>query len=428
MQLVLSLNNPVVSPGSELSGTVSLTLDEPTSIEDISVRFKGISFTARVVNNGSTTYRVTEEHTHLDVTTSLYDQPRGTVLPAGEHILLFTIPVPVFSECTCLAHYDQYRQFRLSRWTCRRSQTDVGLVRTGLPPTCHASGSLYVHYRLVAVVDRPGIFKWKKSVSCAVTLVPATLVHSSQPRFDRDSGNLTREHKSVVLSAKCDKLPEEYFVNGALPKVSGLKKLISLSSKHTYVDVPMEAEMVLHNNSKASLGERLPLELYIIILVDDISRIEGIVNIKLTSLKLTLKSATSGCAQKHYNSASARTILLENRMNVPLTPEKSEGRTPRFRIDDKVVKSIELGSQVTPDFDIMNLRHNHRLIAAVGLSFNEGSTSTIEISHDIVITPGIDYDLDTNMLLPPRYDPADYNLRTKIDNVKLLTEEEDFFD
>ncbi|KAK9316737.1 hypothetical protein V1522DRAFT_457228 [Lipomyces starkeyi] len=278
-------------PGSPLTGTVSLTLDEPTS---------------------QTTYRVTERHSHADIITSLFDQPRGRFYPPGEHILLFTIQVPVHSD-----------QFRLSRWTCRHSGVDVGLVRTGLPPTCHASRSMYVDYRLVAAVDRPGIFKWQKSVSRTVTLVPVTLVHSSALLYDRDNRNLVEVYKTIVLLAKCDKLPEEYCVQRALPKVSGLKKLISFSSWHTYVD------------------------LYISVQVDDISRIVGIVNIKHTSIRVSLRSETSCYAQKHPNGSSDKTILFEhNKLDIPLTPEKSEGRAPRFRIDDKVFKAIELGNNI----------------------------------------------------------------------------------
>ncbi|KAK9482309.1 hypothetical protein V1527DRAFT_485829 [Lipomyces starkeyi] len=415
MQLSLFLNNPVVSAGSRLTGTVSLTLDKPTSIEDI-------------YSKTETTYRVTERHLHADIITSLFDQPRGTFLPPGEHILLFTIQVPVYSECTCLAHCDQYSQFRLSRWTCQHSGVDVGLVRTGLPPKCHASRSMYVGYRLVAAVDRPGIFKWQKSVSRKVTLVPATLVHSSALLYDRDSRNLVEVYKTIVLSAKCDKLPEEYFVQGALPQVSGLKKLISFSSKHTYVDVPMEAEIILYNNGEASIGEHLPFELYISVQVDDISRIVGVVNIKLTSIKVTLRSETSCYAQKHPNSSSDKTILFEhNKLDIPLAPEKSEGRAPRFRIDDKVFKAIELGNNIVPDFDIMSFRHRHKICAAIGLSFNDGGTRAVEVSHAIIINSGIDYDLDTNMLLPSRYQIADYNYEYDNDSIK-TNEEADFFD
>ncbi|KAK9248076.1 hypothetical protein V1506DRAFT_350588 [Lipomyces tetrasporus] len=409
MQLSLFLDNPVVSVGCPLTGTVRITLDEPTSIADICVRFKGISFTARTVNNGQSTYRVTERHSHADITISLFDQPRGTILPPGEHILLFTIQVPVFSECTCLAHFDQYNRFRFSWWTCRHSAVDVGLVRTALPPNCRASHNMYVDYRVVASVDRPGIFKWKMPVSHTVTVVPATLVHASDSRYESGITNTATEYKTVIHSAKCDKLPESYFVPGALPKVSGLKKLFSFSSKNTYVDVPMEAAMILYNNGESSLGEHLPLELYISVKVDEISRIAGILNIKLRSLKVVLRSKTSGYAQRYPNCSTEKSTLLQhNNLDIPLTPEKSECGTPRFRIDDKIFKSIELGNDIVPDFDIMSLRHRHKIGAAIGLSFNDGNTRVVEISRAIVINSGIDYDLDTSMLLPPRYQIGEY--------------------
>ncbi|KAK9350422.1 hypothetical protein V1523DRAFT_419848 [Lipomyces doorenjongii] len=287
---------------------------------------------------------------------------------------------------------------------------------------------MYVDYRLVAAVDRPGLFRWKKSVSRTITLVPATLVHSSALLYDRDSRNLVEVYKTIILSAKCDKLPEEYFVHGALPKVSGLKKLISFSSKHTYVDVPLEAEMILYNNGEASIGEHLPFELYISVQVDDISRIVGIVNIKLTSIRVALRSETSGYAQRHPNSSSDKTILFEhNKLDIPLTAEKSEGHAPRFRIDDKVFKSIELGNNIVADFDIMSLRHRHKICATIGLSVNDGGSRAVEISRAIVITSGIDYDLETNMLLPPRYQMADYKYQYENDSFK-TDEEADFFD
>ncbi|KAK9319275.1 hypothetical protein V1517DRAFT_376629 [Lipomyces orientalis] len=428
MQLSLFLDNPVVCVGSPLTGTVHISLDEPTSITDICVRFKGISFTARMVNNGQSTYRVTERHSHADITISLFDHPRGTILTPGEHIRLFTVQVPVFSECTCLAHCDQYNRFRFSCWTCRHTAVDVGLVRTALPPTCRASHNMYVDYRLVASVDRPGIFKWKTSVSNTVTVVPATLVHASDPRYGSGITNTTTEYKMVIHSAKCDKLPESYFVPGALPRVSGLKKLFSFSSKNSYIDVPIEAEMILYNNSASSLGEHLPLELYISVKVDDISRIAGILNIKLNALKVVLRSKTSGYAQRYPNcSTEKNTLLQHNNLDIPLTSEKSEGGGPRFRIDDKVFKSIELGNHIVPDFDIMGLRHRHKIGAAIGLSFNDGSTRTIEISRSIVINSGIDYDLDTSMLLPPRYQIGDYKYEHENATLK-FDDDTGFFD
>ncbi|ODQ69372.1 hypothetical protein LIPSTDRAFT_76190 [Lipomyces starkeyi NRRL Y-11557] len=160
-----------------------------------------------------------------------------------------------------------------------------------------------------------------------------------------------------------------------------MKKIFSFSSKHTYVDVPLKAEMVLYNNCEASLCEQIPLGLYISIQVDDISRIVGILNIKLTSIKIVLESIASGYVwQDHVHGRGKNAILLqEDDLDVPLTPENGEDHVPRFRIDDKVFNSIELGKDIVPDFDIMSLKHRHRIGAVIGLSFNDGDSRTLGI-------------------------------------------------
>ncbi|KAK9357508.1 hypothetical protein V1504DRAFT_429514 [Lipomyces starkeyi] len=404
MQVSLFLDSQVVSVGCPLTGIVGITLKEPTIIDDITVRFRGVSVTARTEKHGSSHHHIVEEHTHVDIITSLFDRPRGSILLPGEQILLFAFQVPVFSECTCLAleDCDQPCRNRRSTWACQHSAEDAGLVRTGLPPTFHANSDMYVDYLVIAAVNLPGMFRWNKSASCAVTVTPATVVHASDKLYVRNSGNNATEYKNVVLSAKCDKLPEEYFVPGALPKVGGLKKLFSISSKHTFVDVPLKAEMVLYNNCEASLCEQIPLELYISIQVDDISRILGILNIKLTSIKIVLESIASGCVRQHHINGQGKTLILmqQDNLDAPLAPEKSEDNVPRFRIDDKVFKSIELGKNIVPDFDIISLEHRHKIGAVIGLSFNEGDSRTLTISHAFIINSGLYYDLDRNMLLP----------------------------
>ncbi|KAK9495656.1 hypothetical protein V1508DRAFT_151517 [Lipomyces doorenjongii] len=203
------------------------------------------------------------------------------------------------------------------------------------------------------------------------------------------------------------------FCPWALPKVSELKKLISFSSKHTYVDVPLEAETILYNSGEASIGEHLPFELYISVQVDDISRIVGIVNIELTSIRVALRSETSGYAQRHPNSSSDKTILFEhNKLDIPLTAEKSEGRAPRLN---------------RSNWETISLQITTLLGATIGLSVNDGGSRAIEISRAIVITSGIDYDLEANMLLPPRYQMADYKHEYENDSFK-TDEEADFFD
>ncbi|KAK9242042.1 hypothetical protein V1506DRAFT_556262 [Lipomyces tetrasporus] len=378
-----------------LTHVVCITLTEPTHVDDISVRFRGVSVTAQTRKNSKgNSSRIVYEHTHVDIITSLFDSPRGTIVLPGEQILLFTFQVPVFSECTCLALADceQPCRNRSSRRACQHSAEDAGLVRTGLPPTFHANGDMYIDYRVIATVNRPGIFKAEKSASSAVTVIPAWVGHASDKLSVRNSENIATEYKDVIFSAKCDKLAEEYFVPGALPQVFGLKRLFSFSSRHSYVDVPLKAEMVLHNNCEASLGEQIPLELYISIQVDDISRITGILNIKLTSLKMVLESTASGYVWQHH----------QNDLDVPLAPEETENHVPRFRIDDKVFKSLELGQDIVPDFDVKSMEYRHQIGAVIGLSFNDGDSRTLRTSHAFIINPGIVYDLDTQILLPLR--------------------------
>ncbi|KAK9342362.1 hypothetical protein V1522DRAFT_439870 [Lipomyces starkeyi] len=404
MQVSLFLDSKVVSVGSSLTGIVSITLKEPASVDDISVRFRGVSVTARTeINAQGQVSQEVEQHTHVDIVTSLFDQPRGTILRPGEQILFFAFEVPVFSECICLAL--KHRSTR----ACQHSVEIADLVRTGLPPTFYADDEMYVDYRVIATVNRPGIFRWNKSASCTINVIPALVGHASEKPYSRNSSNNATEYRNVVLSAKCDKLPEEYFAPGGLPKVSGMKKIFSFSSKHTYVDVPIKAEMVLYNNCEASLCEQIPLGLYISIQVDDISRIIGILNIKLTSIKIVLESTTSGYVWQDqvYGRGKTAILLQEDDLDVPLTPENGEDHAPRFWIDDKVFKSIELGKDIVPDFDIMSLKHRHRIGAVIGLSFNDGDSRTLGISHAIIINSGTYYDLHTHMLLTQLYQTAD---------------------
>ncbi|KAK9242718.1 hypothetical protein V1506DRAFT_50595 [Lipomyces tetrasporus] len=311
--IYLQFDNNVVSVGSTLAGIVCITLKEPTSIDDISVRFRGVSVTARRTRDSQGhSHRIVEEHTHVDIITSLFDSPRGTIVLPGEQILLFAIQVPVFSECTCLALADceQPCWNRGSRTSCEHLVEDAGLVRTGLPPSFYANDDIYVDYQVIATVNRPGIFTWQKSASCAVTVIPAMVAHTSDKLYVRNSENNATEYKDVIFSAKCDKLPEEYFAPGALPRASGMKRLFSFSSRHSYVDVPLKAEMVLYNNCEASFWEQIPLELYISIQVDNVSRIAGILNIKLTSMTVVLESTASGYVWQHHQQSQGKTTIL----------------------------------------------------------------------------------------------------------------------
>ncbi|KAJ8100073.1 hypothetical protein POJ06DRAFT_282084 [Lipomyces tetrasporus] len=311
------VDNEVASVGCPLAGKVSITLDEPTTIEDISVNSNGISYTARIVDKG---YRIMEYNTHADITTSLFDQPRGTALSPGEHVLLFTIQVP----------------FRTSKWVCPHSAMDVGLVRTGLPPTCHANRKMYVDYSLE--VTKP--------------FLEQSIILS----------------ENVALAAKCDGPPEE--------QLSGLKKPFSLSSTQKHVNLSIVAEMALYNDSEACLGKNLSRELYISVQDEDISRTGWLLDIQLTVIKVALRSKTSGYSQKRptRTAENTRVLLENNKLDIPLAPEQSQDRAARFRIDYEVFKSISF----VPDFDIISLPHSHKIVASIGLSVNYDGSATFQ--------------------------------------------------
>ncbi|KAJ8098999.1 hypothetical protein POJ06DRAFT_291376 [Lipomyces tetrasporus] len=130
---------------------------------------------------------------------------------------------------------------------------------------------------------------------------------------------------------------------------------------------------------------------------------------------MVLESTASGYVwQHHVNARDKTTILLQqNDLDVPLAPEETENHVPRFRIDDKVFKSLELGQDIVPDFDVKSMEYRHQIGAVIGLSFNNGGSRTLRTSHAFIINPRIVYDLDTQILLPLRpteimKDPEEY--------------------
>ncbi|KAK9334336.1 hypothetical protein V1521DRAFT_450878, partial [Lipomyces starkeyi] len=70
MQVSLFLDSQVVSVGCPLTGIVGVTLKEPTNIDDITVRFRGVSVTARTEKHSHShkveEHHIVEEHTHVD--------------------------------------------------------------------------------------------------------------------------------------------------------------------------------------------------------------------------------------------------------------------------------------------------------------------------------------------------------------------------
>ncbi|KAK9465819.1 hypothetical protein V1512DRAFT_254038 [Lipomyces arxii] len=418
---------PVVAAGGKLSATINVVLEEETFFKDIRVMFRGTSFTAMLVSNGSTTYQVSEHHIHVDrYFTLLPDNAGGTTLSAGRHTFPVTIWLPVYSDCKCLARVGEYPKFRFARsWNCVHSAAETGdFGRALLPPSLWASDNLKVGYRLAVLAERPGLFTLNKSKMIGVNVLPVAVIDEHVPNMDP----LYIEERAVH-SAKCDKLPETYFVNGALPKATGFRKVFSLSSKHSYVNVPMKFELVLGNNATVRLNQKIPISICTTIDVDDVSRIDGIVDARLVSLRLVIHSVTKGVAQQLANSNTDRQTIYDLKgLNEPLVPVlKSEyQQVPKYQMEDHLFEDAVIPGSLSPDFKVMSLAHFHILKITVGMKFNGGSTKYTELSHALNITSGLEYDVNEKSLLPPSYDPGNYcpaNDNKSIDDEKL-----DFFE
>ncbi|KAK9368831.1 hypothetical protein V1509DRAFT_663889 [Lipomyces kononenkoae] len=438
-KLVLKVDNPIVSIGNPVSGIVLLKLEKPTILDDIKIQFKGVSVTRLVatgsdlnafdgsatdplgppMNIGSTK----EKHTHVNIVISLLQHPQGTELPAGDHAFPFIVNVPEFSQCGCSTRIRGYfDDFTLSPWKCERAASPSGVSDILLPPSMKRNAVRQIDYKLIAIADRPKFYKWNMSQSAYITVISAASVHADDPGWNIP---ISRKISSQVYThwTKSRKLPNSYFVPGSLQKVKGAMKLVSISTRITFVNVPAVLEIELDRNNVLVFDKFRP-RLHVAVQVDDMSRINGILSLTLKSLIITMTSRDSGFAnRRRFFSESGDILCGKTDINVLLEPLTVSGPA-RFRIDDKVIQDGLDISQCVPDFRIMGLTHTHELRVAARVSYNGGPTNLMEVSVPVVLQSGIDYDLDSNRILPPRYNFADHTSeRQPIDT----GDEEDFF-
>ncbi|KAK9319459.1 hypothetical protein V1517DRAFT_341687 [Lipomyces orientalis] len=409
MQLSISVDNPVASAGSPLSGIVALELQKETTIGGIKVRFRGISLTTAVKHTvpvgardiSQTRFKVKEWHLHVDITTLLFVGQQGRALPAGKHRFPYIINVPVFSRCDCITRLEEYRN-KSQHWTCTAA-TSRAVGTTPLPPSLKADHDRYVRYRIIAVLERPGKLALNMSKVKNIIVVPVTFIHAFDP-FRNDQTSLMRKVKDAIFTVKCKKLPDSYFQEGSLqrPKRS-TRSLVTFGSNGTYVGVPTQLEVILFNDGNAPIMEPLNVEIYVHIQVDDISRIDGILNVRLSSMRIELRSVTSGMTTEFEGPLSVikQTLFRANALGIPLIAESVSG-PPKFRLNSHLFSNLDI-SKIVPGFQLLNLHYHHQLAVTVELSFNNSSSKAIECVCPITVVSGVDFDLDTQRLMPPRY-------------------------
>ncbi|KAK9342793.1 hypothetical protein V1522DRAFT_270096 [Lipomyces starkeyi] len=446
-KLVLNVDNPVVSVGNPVSGTVQLRLEKPTALDDIKIQFKGVSMTQSMPSSsnyagidfnsldgsmidpfGSVSVSSNgEKHTHVNIIVSLFQHPKGTELPAGEHIFPFIVNVPEFSQCGCSVRVkEHFKDITMvgSPCKCEPTRSPSGYSDILLPPSLKRNNFRQIDYKLVAIADRPKFYNWNMSKSAPITVISASLVHSKDPNW-----NIPTPKKRVSCvytnSAKSRKLPNSYFVPGALPKASGAMKLVSLGTRITFVDVPAVIEIEL-DRSNMLVFDRLCPRLYITVQVDDMSRISGILSLTLKSLIITMRARDSGFSNRHrFASEPGDLLCFKTDLSVPLEPLTNSGPA-RFRIDDKVIPDGIDISHCVPDFQIIGLTHAHEVHVAARVSYNGGGTNLMEVSVPLVLQSGVDYDLDSHCILPPRYNLADCIVQPQLNDTG--TEKDNFLD
>ncbi|KAK9311288.1 hypothetical protein V1524DRAFT_442965 [Lipomyces starkeyi] len=353
-QLSISVDNPIVTAGSLVSGIVEFELDRPTIIDAIKVRFRGISMTTGLRYSALSSYRgytspdqLKERlwHIHVDIATVLFAGPRDAALPAGQHSLPFIVEVPVFSRCDCVTHLEEYRhrQQGLS-WTCTGAiSKTVGNIP--LPPSFGDSRDRYVRYEIMALVERAGSLE-NISIVRPVTVIPVTLIHSSELVWN-DLSRLAGRTSNDTFTFSIKKFRQINFQDGTLRQCNSMFRSFTMSQPKGHVQIPTKLEVNVANDGQASIMEPLRVQIHILFRVNKILRIHGPVDFKLSSMRVAMKSFTSRLTNIERPMSVTKNILYQaDVLDMPLRAD-SDSDSLRFRLDPHVFADLDI-SKIVP--------------------------------------------------------------------------------
>ncbi|KAK7204863.1 hypothetical protein BZA70DRAFT_280191 [Myxozyma melibiosi] len=427
MRVKLHLDSQTAFAGYPLRGTVELFVDNANSMPtELYVQFKGTSTTAS--NSSVSNQTFIERHTHANKKVQLYvapdgpsssssaptDRPTETIdevppyekltLQPGKNTIRFSIDIPIFSGCPYAPGIsDGHRRYQRCGYA-RVKHTDRGTTTLPLPPSMPPSSRFIVKYGVRAVARRAGIFKMNKSAMKVVRLAPAALLQSS----DDEALNDLVTTQLNMLSAKSIRLPDSYFVPGALPKASGFRQLMSFGSKGTMVvGVPVKLSSEIFPHARLPHNVPFSLKLGLSIDVDDMSRIRGIINeFDITSIKVVLKSNTDGTAGGLIMMPEPRTTTLLELKNIGMSLRMlSTSGIPQYQVECEKLKALIIRPEDTPpSFTIKSMKLRHSLRVEVGLTINGSSEKKVDVERNIIVTSGNDYDPDSMAMLPPGYE------------------------
>ncbi|KAK9493099.1 hypothetical protein V1508DRAFT_116459 [Lipomyces doorenjongii] len=374
------LDNPVVSPGGTLSGVATITLEKELEFTDITLRFRGVSYVYETRQNGSAVgYReYRETHTHVDLVQSFAGHGSLGRLSAGTYVYPFCFPVPLCSMCSCLSvRKEKYKSFKNMTlgWTCI-PRTDDSTIACPLPGSFYGRKDMFVEYRLRLKIERlREKLSEKTADSVSVLLVPLPRELGSVPVWEAAA--------QTNSSAKCAKLPDDYFRKGSLTRSRALSGLFS--KRHTYVNARSALDVRLPEG-KVTILEPFEMHIFYSIDVDDVSQLAGILNLAVVSVAISLKSKAESTLYGFKGMASKNTAtLFENtNCNIPIVFPDTAGR-PRVRIDPLLFKAIQIKDYITPTFEIMSMWINYELNISVTFELNGENRATLEISRPVVV-------------------------------------------
>ncbi|KAK9311308.1 hypothetical protein V1524DRAFT_404164 [Lipomyces starkeyi] len=417
-RLNISVDNSVVTAGSPVSGIVDVELSRPTIIDAIKVRFRGISMTTELRYSAPSTQsgyispeqkKEREWHIHVDITTILFEGKKGTALPSGRHRLPFIVNVPIFSRCDCMGRLEEYKSRRhWYRWTCTGAVSGT-VYDVPLPPSFEDSPERYVRYEIMAVSDLPGKEE-NISVARDVIVMSVTPIHS----FDPGRNNLSRltsatSEDKLIFTYKKDR--EKTLQDGSSRQTNGIfRSFIRTESKS--IQIPTKLHVDLANDGEASIMEPLKVQILIHFQVNKLLWIDGPADFRLISMMVVMKSITARLTDIGKPVSVAENILYQgNALDIPLRAE-SASDSLEFRLDPHVFTDLDI-AKIVPSFYLLNLYHHHQLEVTVSLSLNGSSSRTIACVCPIRIISDVDYDLDTERVMPPRYNIGEVRFKDK---------------
>ncbi|KAK9234855.1 hypothetical protein V1525DRAFT_30901 [Lipomyces kononenkoae] len=230
-----------------------------------------------------------------------------------------------------------------------------------------------------------------------VIVVPVTLIHTSDPGWSNLSrlSGATSDDRLIFIFKK---VPETNVQDGPTRQANGIFRSFRMTQTKSHIQIPTKLHVNIANDGQASIMEPLKVQILIRFQVNKTLLCLDPVDFRLTSMMVIMKSLTSRLTD--------------------IGKTESAGNSLGFRLDPYVFSDLDI-SKIVPSCYLLNLYHHHQLEVTIGFSLNGSSNRTIACVCPIKIISGVDYDLDTERPVPPRYSVGEVQFKGYRSNIIL---------